>query len=258
MAHDEVGSLAASPPNRQKLNFLPLQLFSGPMAESLPTSVSAFSHRRPRADSTTSFAYYQDEDDLEPSPTFDEERRSMSDVGDFVFGEDDESNLDIESGDAGDDDYMAHRRRSSTHSRSSVHARLLRRDSATTSKSLGGDGRISQKVYMVNEDLTIVIAGFRTSRLGFVAYGLLCVCTLGLSWLLLRWFPRWQVRLLGRPSPLAECDWVVVEVSRPRSLMGSISNSTRTNGVSSLLWTWIRNSTGDQCQQFSALARRAL
>ncbi|KAJ0271530.1 hypothetical protein COL940_010983 [Colletotrichum noveboracense] len=131
------------------------ELFSGPMAESLPTSVSAFSHRRPRADSTTSFAYYQDEDDLEPSPTFDEERRSMSDVGDFTFGEDDESNLDIESGDAGDDDYMAHRRRSSTHSRSSVHARLLRRDSATTSKSLGGDGRISQKVYMVNEDLTI-------------------------------------------------------------------------------------------------------
>ncbi|KAF4837814.1 putative cation-transporting ATPase [Colletotrichum tropicale] len=187
------------------------ELFSGPMAESLPTSVSAFSHRRPRADSTTSFAYYQDEDDLEPSPTFDEERRSMSDVGDFTFGEDDESNLDIEDGDAGDDDYMAHRRRSSTHSRSSVHARLLRRDSATTSKSLGGDGRISQKVYMVNEDLTIVIAGFRTSRLGFVAYGLLCVCTLGLSWLLLRWFPRWQVRLLGRPSPLAECDWVVVE-----------------------------------------------
>ncbi|KAJ0305094.1 hypothetical protein Brms1b_010927 [Colletotrichum noveboracense] len=85
------------------------ELFSGPMAESLPTSVSAFSHRRPRADSTTSFAYYQDEDDLEPSPTFDEERRSMSDVGDFTFGEDDESNLDIESGDAepmGEKGYM--------------------------------------------------------------------------------------------------------------------------------------------------------
>ncbi|KAK2742253.1 p-type ATPase [Colletotrichum kahawae] len=188
------------------------ELFSGPMAESLPTSVSAFSHRRPRADSTTSFAYYQDEDDLEPSPTFDEERRSMSDVGDFTFGEEDESDIGIENGDTGDDDdYMAHRRRSSTHSRSSVHARLLRRDSATTSKSLGGDGRISQKVYMVNEDLTIAIAGFRTSRLGFVAYALLCICTLGLSWLLLRWFPRWQVRLLGRPSPLAECDWVAVE-----------------------------------------------
>lgn len=186
------------------------QLFSGPIAESLPTSVSAFSHRRPRADSTTSFTYYQDEP--EPSSTpFDGERQSISDVGDFTFGDEDESDADVENGDAVDD-YMLHHRRSSTHSRSSVHDRLLRRDSATTSKSLTGDGRLSQKVYMVNEDLTIAIAGFRTSRLGFAVYALLCVCTLGLAWLLLRWFPRWQVRLLGRPCTLAECDWVVVEV----------------------------------------------
>jgi cation-transporting ATPase 13A3/4/5 len=31
------------------------------MAESLPSSVSAFSHRRTRADSTTSFLYYEDD-----------------------------------------------------------------------------------------------------------------------------------------------------------------------------------------------------
>ncbi|GKT50259.1 putative CDP-alcohol phosphatidyltransferase class-I family protein [Colletotrichum spaethianum] len=184
------------------------ELFSGPIAESLPTSVSAFSHRRPRADSTTSFAYYQDEP--EPSPTsFDDERRSMSDVGDFTFGDEDESDVDIENGDVVND-YMIQHRRSSTHSRSSVHARLLRRDSATTNKSMGGD-RLSQKIYMVNEDLTIAIAGFRTSRLGFAAYAALCLSTLGLAWLLLRWLPRWQVRLLGKPFPLAECDWVVVE-----------------------------------------------
>ena len=30
------------------------------MAESLPTSVSAFNHRRARADSTTSFSFYQE------------------------------------------------------------------------------------------------------------------------------------------------------------------------------------------------------
>nr|XP_036583087.1 p-type ATPase [Colletotrichum truncatum]KAF6791983.1 p-type ATPase [Colletotrichum truncatum] len=185
------------------------ELFSGPIAESLPTSVSAFSHRRPRADSTTSFTYYQDEP--EPSPTLEGERRSISDVGDFTFGDEDESEADIEHGDTGEDDYILHHRRSSTHSRSSVHDRLLRRDSVTTSKSLGGDGRVSQKVYMVNEDLTIAIAGFRTSSLGFIVYIILCTCTLGLSWLLLRWFPRWQVRLLGRASPLAECDWVVIE-----------------------------------------------
>ncbi|KAF6815850.1 p-type ATPase [Colletotrichum sojae] len=185
------------------------ELFSGPMAESLPTSVSAFSHRRPRADSTTSFTYYQDEPETFPA-AFDDERRSISDVGDFAFGEEDESDVDIENGEA-EDDYVLHHRRSSTLSRSSVHARLLRRDSATTTKSLRGDGRLSQKVYMVNEDLTIAIAGFRTSTWGFAVYSLAFICTLGLSWLLLRWFPRWQVRLLGRPSPLADCDWVVIE-----------------------------------------------
>ncbi|OLN95427.1 putative cation-transporting ATPase [Colletotrichum chlorophyti] len=184
------------------------ELFSGPIAESLPTSVSAFSHRRPRADSTTSFTYYQDEP--EPSPTFNDDHQSMSDVGDLTFGDEDESEIDIEHG-YSRDDYVPHHRRSSTHSRSSVRDRLLRRDSVTTSKSTGGEGRLSQKVYMVNEDLTIAIAGFRTSRLGFALYTILCVCTLGLVWLLLRWFPRWQVKLLGRPCPLAECDWVVIE-----------------------------------------------
>ncbi|KAK1971269.1 ATPase [Colletotrichum sublineola] len=183
------------------------ELFSGPIAESLPTSVSSFSHRRPRADSTTSFTYYQDEPEPSPTSYDDEERRSMSDVGDL--GDEDESDIDIENGGVVND-YMIQHRRSSTHSRSSVHARLLRHDSVTTNKSMGGD-RLSQKIYMVNEDLTIAIAGFRTSRLGFVAYAALCLFTLGLAWLLLRWLPRWQVRLLGQPSPLAECEWVVVE-----------------------------------------------
>ncbi|KAK2065762.1 ATPase [Colletotrichum caudatum] len=185
------------------------ELFSGPIAESLPTSVSSFSHRRPRADSTTSFTYYQDEPEPSPTSYDDEERQSISDVGNSAFGDEDESDIDIENGDVVND-YMIQHRRSSTHSRSSVHARLLRHDSATTNKSMGGD-RLSQKIYMLNEDLTIAIAGFRTSRLGFVAYAALCFCTLGLAWLLLRWLPRWQVRLLGKPSPLAECDWVVVE-----------------------------------------------
>ncbi|KAL4403749.1 ATPase [Colletotrichum abscissum] len=184
------------------------ELFSGPMAESLPTSVSAFSHRRPRADSTTSFAYYHDEPEASPT-SFEDERQSLSDVGDFAFGDEEESYADYENGET-IDDYMSQRRRSSTHSRSSVHARLLRQDSGMTNKSLGGD-RLSQKVYMVNEDLTIAIAGFRTSRLGFTAYVALCLCTAGVAWLLLRWFPRWHVKLLGLPSPLAECDWVVVE-----------------------------------------------
>lgn len=64
---------------------------------------------------------------------------------------------------------------------------------------------------MVNEDLTIVIAGFRTSRLGMALYVLACILTGGLAYLLFRWLPRWYVAVLGRPHPLRECDWVVIE-----------------------------------------------
>ncbi|KAG9811977.1 hypothetical protein KCU68_g20462, partial [Aureobasidium melanogenum] len=39
------------------------EIFSGPMSESVPTANSSFAHRRSRADSTTSFTYYDDQDE---------------------------------------------------------------------------------------------------------------------------------------------------------------------------------------------------
>ena len=39
------------------------EVFGGPMAESVPTSVSSFVHRRGRADSTASFTYYQEDEE---------------------------------------------------------------------------------------------------------------------------------------------------------------------------------------------------
>lgn len=64
---------------------------------------------------------------------------------------------------------------------------------------------------MVNEDLTIAIAGFRTSSVGYIAYITLCVITCGLAYLLFRWIPRWYVGIMGKTCPLGDCDWVVVE-----------------------------------------------
>ncbi|KAI1850453.1 hypothetical protein JX265_013415 [Neoarthrinium moseri] len=197
------------------------ELFSGPVAESLPTSVSAFSHRRGRADSTASFTYYN-EDEEEPAvydddgrPLYDEDGSVALDIDDIPFGletqavDDDSSMADLDQEDSNED--FAMRRRSSTHSRSSVHARLLRTNSGRSDTSAELSGRISQKLYMVNEDLTVVIAGFRTSRIGFAIYLFLCLATLGAAYLLLRWLPRWHVRLIGEPCPLHRCDWVVLE-----------------------------------------------
>lgn len=188
------------------------------MAESLPTSVSAFSHRRARADSTASFSFYNEEEDLEEEPGslgLGSERPSVDDLDELPFEDDDyleeqeEDSTDVERN-APDNDYVLHRR-SSSRSRASVRSRLLRRDSGVSAGSGYGATRYSQKVYMVNEDLYIVIAGFRTSCIGLAAYFLLCLATLGVAWLVFRWLPRWHVKLVGKPSPLHECQWVVIE-----------------------------------------------
>ncbi|KAK2598982.1 hypothetical protein QQS21_005587 [Conoideocrella luteorostrata] len=195
------------------------ELYSGPVAESLPTSVSAFSHRRARADSTASFTYYE-EPELHPEAEDDPGtfadlsdsfvRRSVSDLGDLEFGAEDEEDSADREYLATHDDYML-RRCSSMQSRNSVHARLLRRDSTATAASALPDGRSSQKIYLANEDLTIVVAGFRTSPVGFLVYVCLCILTCGLAYLLLRWLPRWYVTIVGRSCPLKECDWTVIE-----------------------------------------------
>lgn len=177
------------------------------MSESVPTSVSSFAHRRGRADSTASFTYYQEDDDGS-IPVSDEYDEAILDDESEAQTEEDDS-VDLEAGD------LTEIRRSSTGaSRTSVHDRLLRSDSARTEGSnFHRGGRTSQKVYIVTEDLTIVVAGFQNSNIGLALYTAICVFTFGLGYLLLRWLPRWQVRIVGTPCPLRECSWVVIEVS---------------------------------------------
>lgn len=181
------------------------EMFSGPMGESVPTSISSFAHRRHRADSTTSFAYYPDEEE-DDIPSSAEDSAIIDDDEEELQFEEDES-ADLEVGET------RLRRTSSGYSKSSVHDRLLRSDSAKTDGSVLGRGeRTSQKIYIVNEDLTIVVAGFKTSKFGFAIYLTTCVMTLGLAYLLFRWLPRWHVRLVGSQCPLRDCTWVVIEV----------------------------------------------
>ncbi len=67
------------------------------MAESLPTSVSGFHHRRARADSTASFSLYQDE--LDELPLRSSEGVTVGDLDEIPFDdeiEDEESSADLE------------------------------------------------------------------------------------------------------------------------------------------------------------------
>ncbi|TEY80563.1 hypothetical protein BOTCAL_0037g00180 [Botryotinia calthae] len=181
------------------------EMFSGAVSESVPSSIASFAHRRSRADSTASFTYYQEnEDDELLRSTEDEDDSAIIDEEDDIQFQEEDSDLET----AG----LAMRRTSTIESRNSVHDRLLRSDSARTDGSnLGHGHRTNQKIYIITEDLTIVVAGFRTSTFGFALYLAICILSFGLGYLLLRWLPRWQVRIIGTPSPLRECTWVVIE-----------------------------------------------
>ena len=179
------------------------------MSESVPSSVTGFAHRRPRADSISSFTYFQE--DQESPEWSDDQAIFDEEEGETEFSRRAEENLgdDLESSLT-----SPIRRQSSAFSRISAENPLLsRHDSTRTDISGRGRGtRSSQKIYVMTEDLTIVVAGFTTQPFGFFLYLCCCILTLGVGYLVLRWLPRWRVRLTASPRPLRECDWVVVEV----------------------------------------------
>jgi cation-transporting ATPase 13A2 len=231
MAQDEVYELGPMPRPLRTPQGLPepgqqltpkIQVFSGPMSESVPTSVSAFSHRRQRAGSTasfTSFAYYDEEQESEEG--LDEDAIVELEDGEYD-GYTVEELEELDNGTSSNSasspsptpSYSRRKSTSSSRSRKSVDRPLLRRHSSAGSAGSGTDWRgrrSNQKIYIMTEDLTIVVAGFKTSPIGFAVYVVLCTITFGLAWLLFRWLPRWQVAITGKSTPLKECDWVVIE-----------------------------------------------
>ena len=221
------------------------EMFSGPLAESVPTSVSAFSHRRFRSDSTASFQFFDEEE------TTPEDEAEIADGNGYLdedavtdAGEDDRARMD----DFADDDTdleMGRSRSTSRRRKSSVASSnggverplLLRRISSSSSTGSGKrlkDGRQQQKIYILTEDLTIVIVGFKTSYIGFITYIALSVCTLGIGWLLLRWIPRWHIKLVGSPAPLREADWVIIENQWGEVITQHVKKETYGRSLSSI------------------------
>ncbi|KAI9687538.1 MAG: hypothetical protein M1822_002148 [Bathelium mastoideum] len=187
-------------------------VFAGPVSESVPSSISAFAHRRPRADSTTSFTYYNEEEGEQGNGSSEEWLNEIAvteaqDEFDEVDGAR-EHDSEPES-----EETPSLRRKSSGHSGSSAQRPLLRRRTSSDTDVNGyrREGRASQKIYIVTEDLTIVIAGFKTSILGLAVYGVICLLTAGIGYLILRWLPRWRIRILGSSRPLRDADWVAIE-----------------------------------------------
>ncbi|KAF2738544.1 P-type ATPase-like protein [Polyplosphaeria fusca] len=245
MAQDEVIELQPIFPARPAIPGHQLtpttQVFAGPMSESVPTSVSSFVHRRARADSTTSFTYYDEDRDSEEGV---EEEAIAEEYGDIEYDDYIEELNDLEAGETSSQS----RRKSSQSSRSSVDAPLLRRQSSVSSRGSGEysrGNRSSQKIYILMEDLTIVVAGFTTSRIGFIVYAILCTITLGLAWLLFRWLPRWRVALTGRTAPLRQCDWVVIENQWGEFAVQNVSQRSYGRSLSTVFGDLEKNPRGD-------------
>ena len=184
--------------------------FSGPISESVPSSVTGFQYARPRAraGSIASFTYFQEDDqDTTPDVYSDEEAVESDDE----LGHIQEGDRDLE---AGVEPETHHRKSSSRYRTSSDQPLLHRHESARSDTQKHDDGgNFSQKLYIENEDLTMAIAGFRTSKIGYLIYLAICFFTAGIGYLVFRWVPRWRMSLVGSPTPLRKCSWVVVEVS---------------------------------------------
>jgi len=181
--------------------------------------VTSFAYQRPRQrqGSITSFTYFQDE---EETPEYSDEEAVVDDVSDEEDHHDDGLHpvdvdallaRDLEAGDAAS---VRHKASAARHRAFSEQPLLRRHESARSgTQEHGGGGNFSQKLYIETEDLTMVIAGFTTSSVGFLLYVVVCLFTAGLGYLIFRWLPRWRIRLVGSPTPLRKCSWVVVEVS---------------------------------------------
>ncbi|KAL2429098.1 cation-transporting ATPase [Exophiala dermatitidis] len=180
--------------------------FSGPISESVPSSVTGFVYQRPRKrkGSISSFTYFQDE---EETPDYSDEE-AIVDLSDEEDGHIHGEERDLE---AGQREPLRHK--PSGRLRSSSDQPLLgRRGSARSdTQELEEGGNFSQKLYIETEDLTMVIAGFVTSSLGYLAYLAICILTGGIGYLVFRWIPRWRISLVGTAAPLKNCSWVVVE-----------------------------------------------
>ncbi|KAL2813331.1 hypothetical protein BDW59DRAFT_154862 [Aspergillus cavernicola] len=181
------------------------EIFDGPISESIPSSVASFSHRRIRRDSITSFSHHQEHEEGAHDWGHRDSLDLENGIDDLAAAELDDTNGSIK---------FSYRSRQSTYRQSSSEDPLLPRRSLSvesTDREWKSGGRIKQDIHIASEDSTIAIAGFTTATAGAALYYMLCALTFGFAFLLLRWFPRWRVRLLGRSSPLNACDWVVVE-----------------------------------------------
>ncbi|KAI8077803.1 P-type ATPase-like protein [Halteromyces radiatus] len=96
------------------------------------------------------------------------------------------------------------------------------------------DHRWEQCLLLEEEDVQVMISGYRYHTLRYLMYQLGCIITLGIVWLIGRWIPTWWIKWVGQQVPLKDARWLVFknqynqfEILRPQrefygGTMGSV------------------------------------
>lgn len=179
-------------------------IFDGPSASSVPTSISNFAHRRSSV-ALEEQRFFAEDFDSDAEDVLTEIDPEEEDRHSFMSSRSEASSIavmstpDIEWA----DQYPLIRRKSSDQRSGDAEDRH--------------GGKATQRIYLADEDMIVVMSGFRTRRGRMWVYGVLCCLSLGFVYLLLRWLPRWRLKFLAEPVPLSEAHWVVIEVPSPLS-----------------------------------------
>ncbi|EPX71920.1 P-type ATPase P5 type [Schizosaccharomyces octosporus yFS286] len=121
---------------------------------------------------------------------------------------------------------------------------ILRRESPGEAAGISEDG-CCQILYLVEEDLEVGIAGYRTNKLRARIYNLICILTFGLVYLIMRWLPRHYIRFIGKREPLATAEWLSIETQYGEISKSDIQVQPYENSLSTIFGASIRVATSE-------------
>ncbi|KAL2312417.1 Cation-transporting ATPase [Schizosaccharomyces pombe] len=206
-------------------------IFDGPgLGTSIPSSVSSFHHQtlRPSSDASVSqfsMDYLQSEynlnryNDGESIAASRDYQSLLRDNGSGVYSDEEEiTEMMLEE--------------------LNIHP-VLRRESVGEAAGLSEDG-CCQILYLVEEDLEVGIAGYKTNKSRYRLYQAICLLTLGLAYLIFRWLPKYFIRFVGTREPLATADWLTIETQWGELSKLDIQIQPYENSLSSIFGASIR------------------
>lgn len=113
-----------------------------------------------------------------------------------------------------------------------------------------------QRYYLAEEDIVIGIAGYVDCWWKQVIYYFICIFTFGIGFLLLRWFPRYRINLLGNQRPLGKADWCVIENEFGELTIVEVSKMRLNERLSHFLT--VNQSSGDEEEHdFAEISKEA-